>query len=202
MEASNKLIHALNKYLADFVVAEPKKMAELSGAVWADPNIVVPFLNKTITVNSKTGEMNPEPPGILERILILKYLLEAQGMTPPTVDDEYIAFRQLTYGSHHQEAFRLEVTEPLRDAFGRDLPLFAKVAESFGGIKSSGGDMAYTISYFPKISLRIIIWEADDEFPAQSACLFDKKSQFHLDTDGLNELANSLTAILLKEANK
>lgn len=200
MEGSSKLIHALNKYREDFLKADPAKMAELAEGRWESPNIYIRFINKEVAVNCDTGDVTPEPPGILEHILILKYLLEAKGMEAPTPEDEYIAFRQLPCGSHHQNAFNAEVIKPLAETFGHDLPRFAQVAQGLGGIKSSGGDMAYTIYYFPKISLRIIIWEADEEFPAQSAFLFDKRSQFHMDTDGLNELANSLAAILLEEA--
>lgn len=199
-EESRKMKLALEKYLGDFLKADGEKMAELAGGRWEAPNIILPFLQGEITVNTEDGAMSPEPPGILERVLILKYLQEAQGMEGP--DSEYIAFRQLTAGSHHQNAFKAEVTDPLAKTFGDDLELFAKSAEHFGGVKTKGGDLAYTISYFPKISLCIMIWEGDDEFPAQSAFLFDKKSQFHMDTDGLNELANSLAGLLLEEAKK
>lgn len=202
MAGNNKLIHALNKYLADFQEAEPEKMAELAEGRWEPPNIYLPFLNGEVAVNWETGAVTPETPSILEHILILKYLLAAQGMDAALESDEYIAFRQLPYGSHHLNAFKAEVLNPLAAAFGGDLPGFAAAAQALGGVKAPGGDLAYTIPYFPKIGLRIIIWQADEEFPAQSAFLFNKRSQFHMDTDGLNELANSLTAILLREAGK
>ncbi len=202
MEGGSKLIHALNKYRGDFLEADPAKMAELAGGRWEKPNIYLKFINREVAINADTGDVVPAPPSILEHILILKYLLEAQGLEASSIDDEYIAFRQLPCGSHHQSAFKVEVIDALSRCFGSDLRKFSRAAQALGGVQSPGGDMAYTISYFPKISLRVIIWEADEEFPAQSAFLFDKRSQFHMDTDGLNEVANSLTAILLKEAEK
>lgn len=175
-------------------------MAELSGGKWEAPYIHLPYLGGTITVNHEDGTITPEPEVLLEKILIYKYLLEAQGIDGP--DDDFIAFIQLPCGSHHQKFFKLEVLGPLQDRFGEDLPAFTKAAEAFGGFPVKGGDMAYQIPYFPKIHVRVQIWEGDDEFPAQSAFLFDKKCQFHMDTDGLNELANNMTALLLKEADR
>ncbi|MEE0777082.1 MAG: DUF3786 domain-containing protein [Bacillota bacterium] len=200
MDERGKMGIAFDKYLADFLAENGKKMAELSGGQWEDPLIRLPYLGGSITINHKDGTITPEPKELLEKILIYKYLLEVQGIEGP--GDDFIAFIQLPCGSHHQKFFKLEVLAPLQNRFGEDLLAFTKAAKAFGGFPVKGGDLAYQIPYFPKIQVRIQIWEGDDEFPAQSAFLFDNKCHFHMDTDGLNELANHMTALLLEEADR
>lgn len=192
-----KLAHA--KYLEGFLSADPKKMAELAGGRLEGNAIYLKHFNDELRVDASTGAVEPELP-LLEEILVLKYLQEAQGMEGPGKD--YIAFIQLPCGSHHIKAFKAEVTNVLADAFGADFDSFAKVAESLGGIKANDGDISYILPFFPKIYVKVIIWEADEEFPAASNFLFDHKSSFHMDTDGLNELANATAERMVEAAKK
>jgi len=71
-----------------------------------------------------------------------------------------------------------------------------------GGVKAGDGDISYILPFFPKIYVKVILWEADDEFPAASNFLFDNKSSFHMDTDGLNELANATVERMVGEVEK
>ena len=101
MDERGKMGIAFDKYLADFLEEDGKKMAELSGGKWEEPLIRLPYLGGTITVNHNDGAIEPEPKELLEKILIYKYLLEVQGIEGP--GDDFIAFIQLPCGSHHQK---------------------------------------------------------------------------------------------------
>lgn len=192
-----KLAHA--KYLEGFLAADAKKMAELAGGRLEGDTIFLEHFGQTFCIDVPTGSVEPQLP-LLEEILVLKYLQEAQGMEGP--GNDYIAFIQLPFGSHHIKAFKAEVTNVLANTFGGDFETFAKVAESLGGVKSTDGDISYILPFFPKIYVKVILWEADDEFPAASNFLFDHKSSFHMDTDGLNELANATAERMVEAAKK
>lgn len=196
---SRKLRLAHEKYLKVFLASNPEKMAELAGGRYENGVISIKHYNEEIHVNCADGTMEPCPPQLLEEILILKYLQEAQGMEGP--GNDYIAFIQLPCGSHHIKAFKAEVTDVLANIFGGNFSDFISVCESLGGEKADDGDIAYILPFFPKIFVKIILWKADDEFPAAANFLFDNKCTFHMDTDGLNELANA-TAERLAEAVK
>lgn len=197
---ARKLKLAHEKYLAGFLTQKPKKMAELASADIAGNMIIVDHFGEKIAVNAACGQMNPKPKQLLEEILILKYLQEAQGIVGP--GNDYIAFIQLPFGSHHIKAFKAEVTDFLAKEFGNDFTSFQKAAERLGGIAAKDGDISYVLPFFPKIYVKIILWAADDEFPAAANFLFDNKCTFHMDTDGLNELANATAARLVTEAKK
>lgn len=197
---SRKLRLAHEKYLAGFLAAKPEKMTELAVADFADGIITVEHFQEKIAVEISTGRMNPKPKELLEEILILKYLQEAQGIVGP--GNDYLAFVQLPFGSHHSKAFKAEVTAPLAERFGGDFEGFRAAARKLGGIPAKDGDISYILPFFPKIYVKIILWAADEEFPAAANFLFDNKCTFHMDTDGLNELANATTVRLMTEAEK
>ena len=197
---NRKLRLAHEKYLAGFLAANPEKMAELAAADYEDGVITVAHFHEKIAVEADTGRMTPQPQQRLEEILILKYLQEVQGIVGP--GGEYLAFVQLPCGSHHIKAFQKEVSAALSERFGADFEGFRIAAEKLGGIPAKDGDISYVLPFFPKIYVKVILWAADEEFPAAASFLFDNKCSFHMDTDGLNELANAATARLLTEASR
>lgn len=191
---SRKLRLAHEKYLKDFLASDPARMAELAGGTLEGNIIKIAHFNDIYAVHTETGAVEPKPKQLLEEILIIKYLCEAQGMEGPGSD--YLAFQQLPCGGHHIKAFKAEVTNVLVNAFGANFSEFKARCEALGGVPAKDGDIAYVLRFFPKISVKVIIWEADEEFPAASNFLFDNKCTFHMDTDGLNELANATAALL------
>ena len=191
---SRKLRLAHEKYLKDFLASDPARMAELAGGTLSENIIELNHFNETYAVNTETGAVEPKPTQLLEEILILKYLCEAQGMAGPGSD--YLAFQQLPCGGHHIKAFKAEVTDVIAKAFGADFEAFKVRCEALGGIPAKDGDIAYVLPFFPKIYVKVIVWEADEEFPAAANFLFDHKCTFQMDTDGLNELANATAARL------
>jgi hypothetical protein len=56
---------------------------------------------------------------------------------------------------------------PLEERFGRDLPGFFQVGALLGAEKLNSGDAALAFQVFPKLPVEVILWEADEEFPAQ-----------------------------------
>ena len=56
---------------------------------------------------------------------------------------------------------------PLEARFGRDLPGFFQVGALLGAEKLNSGDAALAFQVFPKLPVEVILWEADEEFPAQ-----------------------------------
>jgi hypothetical protein len=56
---------------------------------------------------------------------------------------------------------------PLEERFGRDLSGFFQVGELLGAERRSSGDGGLAFQVFPKLPVEVILWEADEEFPAQ-----------------------------------
>ena len=182
------------------LAGDGERMAELAGGRWQYPEICLPCLHDELRINKNTGEIVPFLGNKDRAALVYQYISEAVGIPGPGT--EYIAFLQLPNGAHHNEPFRIDALTPLSKCFGGDLRGFARAAAAFGGQPVKGGDMAFQFAYFPKVYLQVIIWEADEEFPAQTGILFDQKSQFHMDTAGLFSVGIDLAMRLIEEAGR
>ena len=56
---------------------------------------------------------------------------------------------------------------PLEERFGRDLSGFFQVGALLGAARRASGDGALAFQVFPKLPVEVILWGADEEFPAQ-----------------------------------
>jgi hypothetical protein len=97
-------------------------------------------------------------------------------------------------------------THKLEKAFGRNQDGFASLSLSLGGKKVDGGDCALEFFFFPRLPVRLILWLADEEFPARVIYLFDSSADQHFKLDGLwpvgKALANQLLQNVLKTKEK
>jgi len=56
---------------------------------------------------------------------------------------------------------------PLEERFGRDLAGFLEAGRRLGAEPRDQGDGAFALSVYPGLSVGVILWEADEDFPAQ-----------------------------------
>jgi hypothetical protein len=56
---------------------------------------------------------------------------------------------------------------PIEERFSRDLTGFFQVGALLGAERRTSGDGALAFRVFPRLPVEVILWEADEEFPAQ-----------------------------------
>jgi hypothetical protein len=59
--------------------------------------------------------------------------------------------------------------EPLEERFGHDRPGFFRAGELLGADRRAAGDAALAFQVFPGLTVEVILWLADEEFPAQAS---------------------------------
>lgn len=134
---------------------------------------------------------------IATRILILHYLLTADG-TP--LADKWIAFRSLPGGLGYDAAFQGRANLRLARAYGSDRPGFEAAAQSLGGERLDFGDASFSFRVLPRVWLAVVLYLADDEFPASANVLFDGAASHYLPTEDLAVLGGMLAGRLMKAA--
>ncbi|MCL4491807.1 MAG: DUF3786 domain-containing protein [Nitrospirae bacterium] len=67
--------------------------------------------------------------------------------------------------------------------YGNDVDGFIKRAGDFGGEAIDYGDASFRFHPLPRVPLVLILWAADEEFPARADILFDSTCEFHLPLD-------------------
>jgi hypothetical protein len=128
-------------------------------------------------------------------ILLLHYLLTADG-TP--LGDQWIAFRSLPGGLGYDAAFQGRANLRLARAFGSRQASFETAARALGGEPLAFGDASFMFRILPRVWLAVVLYLADDEFPANANVLFDAAAGHYLPTEDLAVLGGLLAGRLIK----
>ncbi|MCJ7819283.1 MAG: DUF3786 domain-containing protein, partial [Syntrophales bacterium] len=106
-----------------------------------------------------------EEPGFRLCLITVLYLLsvDTAGLGPPVSPLE-LPGATLFFQSRGPHAIP---SAPLEDRFGRDLAGFLEVGRRLGAERRAKGDGALAFPVYPGLSVEVILWVADDEFPAQ-----------------------------------
>ena len=141
-----------------------------------DTMLRVPFLDRVYRIEypsfaffDESGDVKEIP--LQEQVLILHYLT-APGVDSPA--GNRITFREIPGASLYFSVFVKRAIDPLKQVFGQNLSGFSEAARRLGGKAIDHGDVAVAFSVLPKVSVRIILWEGDDEFPPEASILFDE----------------------------
>ncbi len=80
-------------------------------------------------------------------------------------------------------------TNLISDRFQNDLEQFGEVCQKLGGKALEMGDKAYGFNLAPGISVALVYWIGDEEFPAEAKLLYDQNLQHRYALDVIFSLA-------------
>ena len=165
---------------ASLITANVHRLAKLAGAdVFArddggyDVHLEYVGDRYSITVGKDVkivDEGKGEEPSLPVQILLCHYLLSGSQEAPT---GELVAFRQVPDGRFYFDAFQRRARDPLLATFGKNLDLFRQCVSMAGGELINTGDAGASFRVLPKVTIRYVLWEGDDEFPPDANILFD-----------------------------
>jgi hypothetical protein len=82
--------------------------------------------------------------------------------------------------------------KPLENRFGNDGERFLQAGKKLGGTEVPGGDVAFQVMALPRIPVQVLLWLADEDFPARITFLFDATIEEHLHLDVIFGLVSEL----------
>ena len=138
--------------------------------------LVLPFLNKVYEIQypdfTFTDQQSPdEEAPIQEQVLLLHYL---QGCREKTLTGNWIAYREIPGASFYFAAFVKRAIDPLKKVFGHNIEGLNQAGAKIGAEQMDFGDAGLQLTVLPKTPLQLILWQGDDEFPAEANILFDE----------------------------
>lgn len=141
-----------------------------TGAAWGDGSYRLPFLNRVLKIDLekhtvKLERLESRDPGFRLCLTALLYLSRVDPASlGPLVSPVELAGGATFFMDRGPHALP---HAPLQERFGHDLPGFLKAGEFLGAEPRATGDAALVFQVFPGLTVEVILWLADEEFPAQ-----------------------------------
>ncbi len=111
-------------------------------------------------------------PDMTASIIILNYLSFSE--VPQKLEYKWVSLKEIPNGGAlFYPAFRKTAIESLIKTFGRQPGQLLACAAALGGQPSSLGSVSAVFNAFPEIPLCAVIWEGDEEVPANATVLYD-----------------------------
>jgi len=171
---NNKEELPLAHYHELYAALDPADVEARCGAELSNGAFRFTFLGHTMTAAFPEFSLAAEPASralksAAAQILLLRYLIS--GKASPWLG-KMMSYRELPWGSVYDANFNGRCRIRLARTFGQNLGGFRAAAEKLGGSAASFGDAAADFPLFCGITVRVILNEGDDEFPATSQFLF------------------------------
>ena len=161
--------------------------------------IAIEYLNRLYRITTPNVEVllanSKDEASMRDRVLILHYLLSAKGTS---ITNKLIAFKELSGGGNYFRTFSKRAIEPLVEHFGEQPHVLIDTAGKLGGHTVAYGDVAVTVNAFSRVPVTIVLWQGDEEFPAQGDILFDAAISDYLSTYDVTVLCESIIWKLVK----
>lgn len=177
---NNKTENPIRIYQEKFREMDPLQMAQRSGCDFQDGAFAILLMNRRVTLTFPEMETFYEDGTKTAdnvRILLARYVME--GVQVESSGKMY-SYPEMPWGPVYEVQFRGRCISRMAGTYGHNIQGFQEGMERIGaqeareenGRFASGADCAYDILFLPKLTIRALIWEADDEFPASAQILF------------------------------
>ena len=169
----NKVGVPMEHYRGVFAAMDPEEMSRRSGVPYADGEFSTMLLSRPVTVSwpgmeSRYADDGSETASNI-RILLGRLLMEG-ALTPAR--GKLLAYTDMPWGNVYAQQFRGRCILRLAGTYGNNLAGFQTVCEQMGGVPAASGDVSYDLPFLPGLTVRLILWEGDDEFQPQAQILF------------------------------
>lgn len=203
----------LERFWGELRVADPQALSREAGVSFRDGRYVVPFLGGEYEVDPESRVVAGPAADLLAsdpefRLLLLGYLVLSCSAGPPGPGAEaapalpavgdWVSERQLPGGSLFFQGPHALPLAPLLRRYAQDPPGFRRACLELGGSPLPFGDAGFAFRALPRVPLGILLWVADEEFPARAGMLFEPTVAQLLPLDLVLALARA--AVLRLEA--
>jgi hypothetical protein len=152
----------------EFQDREPREITGRTGARYQEGEYHLQFLDRTLRLSAVQRQVQvmgaaEAEPGFRLCLAALMYLLRVDpALLGPGISPLEFPGGATFFRGHHGLPHG-----PLEERFGRDAAGFLAAGKKLGGETRPAGDAAVALEVFPGLVVEVILWQADDEFPAQ-----------------------------------
>ncbi len=172
-----------------------KEVAFKSGAVFEDPILKLPFLNRMTVVDVKQRRIriDTEEMEIRTAILILHYLLRASGKP---LTGRLIGFKEAPQGGLYFQPFRNRVVLPVLGLLEKKPEIVRRRIQELGGKWLDEADLGFRLQIFPYVILQYRFYRGEEGIPPDLNILFDSSIPEYLSTEDIVVLCETTNRAL------
>jgi len=192
-------VHILHPSLWDkLVIANPRDVCTRSGATFDDVtgSYILNFLQERYRICPHTQEFEAlagthtsRDPSIELKVGLITYLLNAKEIA---LVGKLITGNSLKGGKTFFQGTHSFPIEPLVELYGQDQEGFLAKGLTLGATRASFGDVSLHFLVLPRVPVIMVLWVADEEFPARLNVLFDASIDKHLPLDSIYGLVSEI----------
>ena len=167
----------IEHYRQLFAASDPKELSAKSGVVFDGEKFSVHLMNRDVLVywpEMKTVYAdNGAESAAYTKILCARLIIE--GTIIPSLG-QFKAYTEMPWGNVYSQQFRGRCIMRLAGSYGHNMEGFKKGCEAVGGRAVKFGDACYDVDFITAergtLTVRLTMWEGDDEFSATAQVLF------------------------------
>jgi hypothetical protein len=151
----------------------------MGSTVWVDPQQEQFLSSEEINITLRTECA----------LAVVSYLIEARNIP---LGGRWVSEKDLQGGEMFFRGPHLFPVKSLERKFGKDGDRFLQAGEKCGGKYVPGADVSFQVIALPRIPVQVLLWLADEDFPARITFLFDATIEEHLSLDVIFGLVSEL----------
>ncbi len=133
------------------------------------------------------------------QILMIRYLIEGVRADPT---GNFVPYRELPWGEVYDKNFQGRCIKRLAFGFGAKRDAFAKACQALGGTPYTKADISYDLPFLPHLTVRLLLWSGDDEFPPQSQWLFSDNTPLSFTAEDVAVIGDTVIGALKEIAKR
>ncbi|HHY41671.1 MAG TPA: DUF3786 domain-containing protein [Thermoanaerobacterales bacterium] len=201
----NNYLATINKGWEILSKKNPEEVAEYMKVLYLKDKrqFIVPHLNEEYIVDCNSETIRNKKDGSLASldltILTLHYL--TFFTKKHDLEGRWVSLKEIPNGGIlFYPAFFRDSIQGLVKSFGHDTELFIACANKLGGHTGTLGTASALFYVFPKVCAYVVIWDGDEEIPANATLLFDKSIVHFLHIESIIGVGGYLIKRLILEA--
>jgi hypothetical protein len=203
-EKSSVFEETYTNYLAQIAELDFEKIAAQLGAERVADEMMIPFFGIPHRI-SAAGISDPSGsrPNFSVCVVLFKYLLLCPGEDP--VENDWVSFKDFRDSAPFAGSFVNYTEAPMPKYFSGRLTQLEMACRKISGHLPAAQysyDLCMQFEPLPKIPVLMLFNDADDEFPAQCAVLFERRAEKYLDMECLAMVGMQLFERLKRAAEK
>ena len=151
-----------------FQKLDPADAVTRLGNIWDGHAFRLELLGTKYTISHPSFSITPTCP-LPAQTFLLRYLLEGKAAENR---GQWLTFREMPWGELYIKPYTGRVLTRAAFTFGTRLQAFKAAAEKLGGLPVAHGDAGYQFSFIGEYTMRILVWEGDEEFPPNAQVLY------------------------------